>query len=215
MLKLYNFYRSSAAYRVRIALELKKLNWKYIPVNLGIGEQSLETFLKYNPQGLVPVLEFNGEHFSQSLAIIELLEEMNPDPPLLPENIEERAKVRRFAHQIAMEIHPLNNLRVLKYLENVLGLNEDKKTLWYLHWIEEGFSALEKFLKNNDCKAQFCFGERPSLADVCLIPQVYNGLRFDCNLSNYPIIQSIWDHCKSHEAFKRAAPESQPDSPKE
>ena len=212
MLKLYNFYRSSAAYRVRIALELKNLHWESIHVNLGLGEQSLETFLKYNPQGLVPVLEFNANHFSQSLAIIELLEEMTPDPPLLPKNIVERARVRSFAQQIAMEIHPLNNLRVLKYLENELGLDEDKKTSWYLHWITEGFSAIEKSLKNNDYEAQFCFGESPSLADVFLIPQVYNGLRFHCDLSEYPIIESIWDHCMSFDAFKRAAPESQPDA---
>ena len=160
-------------------------------MNLGSGEQSLENFLKYNPQGLVPVLELNGNYFSQSLAIIDLLDEMNPEPPLLPKNTLERAHVRCLAQQIAMEIHPLNNLRVLKYLENELGLNEDKKTLWYLHWIAEGFSALEQSLKTNDCGAQFCFGERPSLADVCLIPQVYNGLRFPCDLSEYPIIQSI------------------------
>ena len=215
MLKLHSYYRSSAAYRVRIALELKNLHWESIHVNLGLGEQSLETFLKYNPQGLVPVLEFNANHFSQSLAIIELLEEMTPDPPLLPKNIVERARVRSFAQQIAMEIHPLNNLRVLKYLENELGLNEDKKTSWYLHWITEGFSALEQSLKNTDCGAQFCFGERPSLADVCLIPQVYNGLRFHCDLSDYPIILSIWHHCMTLEAFKRAAPESQPDAPEE
>ena len=215
MLKLYNFYRSSAAYRVRIALEIKKLNWESIPVNLGIGEQRFENFLKYNPQGLVPVLEFNGDYFSQSLAIIELLEEMTPDPPLLPKDLMERAKVRRFAHQIAMEIHPLNNLRVLKYLEKNIGLNEDKITTWYLHWIEEGFNALEQFLKKNNHKSQFCFGESPSLADICLIPQVYNGLRFHCKLSNYPKIKSIWDHCKSNEEFNRAAPESQQDAPEE
>ena len=212
MIKLHSYYRSSAAYRVRIALELKNLHWESIHVNLGLGEQSLETFLKYNPQGLVPVLEFNGNHFSQSLAIIEFLEGMTPDPPLLPKNIVERARVRSFAQQIAMEIHPLNNLRVLKYLENELGLDEDKKKSWYLHWITEGFNAIEKSLKNNDNEAQFCFGESPSLADVCLIPQVYNGLRFHCDISEYPIIKSIWDHCMSFDAFKRAAPESQPDA---
>ena len=212
MIKLYSYYRSSAAYRVRIAIELKNLRWESIPVNLGVGEQNLKTFLNYNPQGLVPVLELNGNFISQSLAIIELLEEMTPDPPLLPKNIVERARVRSFAQQIAMEIHPLNNLRVLKYLENELGLDEDKKTSWYLHWITEGFSAIEKSLKNNDYEAQFCFGESPSLADVCLIPQVYNGLRFHCDLSEYPIIESIWDHCMSFDAFKRAAPESQPDA---
>ena len=215
MLKLHSYYRSSAAYRVRIALELKNLHWESIHVNLGLGEQRLETFLKYNPQGLVPVLEFKGNHYSQSLAIIEFLEEMTPDPPLFPKNIVDRAQVRSISQQIAMEIHPLNNLRVLKYLENEFGLNEDKKTSWYLHWISEGFNSLEQTLKKNDCKAKFCFGERPSLADVCLIPQVYNGLRFHCDLSEYPIIKSIWDHCMTLEAFKRAAPESQPDAPEE
>ncbi len=215
MLKLHSYYLSSAAYRVRIALELKNLNWESIPVNLRLGEQGLETFLQYNPQGLVPVLESNGRYLSQSLAIIEFLEEMYPDTPLLPTDIVERSQVRRFAQQIAMEIHPLNNLRVLKYLENELGLNENKKTAWYHHWIAEGFSALEQSLKNADCEAQFCFGKRPSLADVCLIPQVYNGLRFHCDLSDYTIIQSIWDHCMTLDEFKRAAPESQPDVPEE
>jgi maleylpyruvate isomerase len=215
MLKLHSYYRSSATYRVRIALEIKKLNWESIPVNLQLGEQNLETFLQHNPQGLVPLLESNGHYLSQSLAIIEFLEEMHPDTPLLPTDIVERSQVRRFAQHIAMEIHPLNNLRVLKYLENELGLNEDKKTAWYQHWIAEGFSALEQSLKNTDCEAQFCFGERPSLADVCLIPQVYNGLRFDCDFSDYPIIQSIWDHCMTLDAFKRTAPESQPDAPEE
>ena len=213
MLKLHGYYRSSAAFRVRIALELKNLHWESVPVNLGSGEQSLENFLKYNPQGLVPVLELNGNYFSQSLAIIDLLDEMNPEPPLLPKNTLERAQVRCLAQQIAMEIHPLNNLRVLKYLENELRLSEDKKTSWYKHWIAEGFSALEKILKNNECKGQLCFGESPSLADICLIPQVYNGIRFNCNLSEYPIIHSIWDHCMSLDSFIRAAPESQPDSP--
>ena len=215
MLKLHSYYLSSAAYRVRIALELKKLNWESIPVNLQLGEQNLETFLQHNPQGLVPLLESNGHYLSQSLAIIEFLEEMHPDTPLLPTDIVERSQVRRFAQQIAMEIHPLNNLRVLKYLGNEFGLNEEKKTVWYQHWIEEGFSALEQSLKNTDCEAQFCFGERPSLADICLIPQVYNGLRFHCVLSDYPIIQSIWDHCTTLDAFKRAAPEFQPDTPEE
>jgi Glutathione S-transferase len=137
---------------------------------------------------------------------------MKPEPPLLPKNMVERAQVRCFAQQISMEIHPLNNLRVLNYLENELGLNEDKKTSWYQHWISEGFNSLEKILKNNDCGAKFCFGETPSLADACLIPQVYNAKRFHCNLSKYPIIESIWNHCISLDTFKRAAPESQPDA---
>ena len=212
MLKLYGYYRSSAAFRVRIALELKTLDWESIPVNLRLGGQKQQNFLQNNPQGLVPLLESNGQFFAQSLAIIEYLEELHPDPQLLPAGITERAKVRSMAYQIAMEIHPLNNLRVLKYLEDELDLDEDKKTCWYHHWIEEGFSAFEKALKNHGSAGNFCFGDSPSLADVCLIPQVYNGLRFKCDLSAYPLIQSIWVHCMKLEAFKTTSPENQLDA---
>ena len=212
MLKLYGYYRSSAAFRVRIALELKALDWESIPVNLRLGDQKQQNFQQNNPQGLVPLLESNGQFIAQSLAIIEYLEELHPDPQLLPSGITERAQVRGLAYQIAMEMHPLNNLRVLKYLEEELGLNEDKKTYWYQHWIAEGFSAFEKTLKSYGSAGQFCFGDSPSLADVCLIPQVYNGLRFKCDLSAYPLIQSIWDHCIKLDAFKSAAPENQPDA---
>ena len=212
MLKLYGYYRSSAAFRVRIALELKALNWESVPVNLRLGEQKQESFQQNNPQGLVPVLESSGQFLAQSLAIIEYLEELHPDPQLLPSSITERAEVRAMAHQIAMEIHPLNNLRVLKYLANELGINDDQKNTWYQHWIAEGFSALERSLKNSAFEGHFCFGDSPSMADVCLIPQVYNGLRFKCDLSAYPLIQSIWNHCMKLDTFKRAAPESQPDA---
>ena len=212
MLKLYGYFRSSAAFRVRISLELKSLSWESVPINLRIGEQKNESFLHHNPQGLVPVLESSGRFLAQSLAIIEYIEELHPEPQLLPSSIEGRAHVRGMAHQIAMEMHPLNNLRVLKYLENELGLKEEKKSIWYQHWIAEGFNAFEKTLKNSDSEGHFCFGDRPSLADVCLIPQVYNGLRFKCDLSGYPLIQTIWDHCMNLEAFKRAAPENQLDA---
>ena len=212
MLKIYGFYRSSAAYRVRIALELKALDWESIPVNLRLDEQKQDSFLQNNPQGLVPVLESDGKYFTQSLAIIEYLDELHPENPLLPSGIYERAKVRGMAYQIAMEMHPLNNLRVLKYLKNELGLSEEQKNTWYQHWIAEGFGPLEKTLKNSGSEGRFCFGESTSLADVCLIPQVYNGLRFNCNLSGYPRIQSIWDHCMTLDAFKNAAPEAQQDA---
>ena len=159
MLKLYGYYRSSAAFRVRIALELKALDWESIPVNLRLGGQKQQNFLQNNPQGLVPLLESNGQFFAQSLAIIEYLEELHPDPQLLPAGITERAQVRGMAYQIAMEIHPLNNLRVLKYLEDELALDEDKKTCWYHHWIAEGFSAFEKTLENHGSAGQFCFGD--------------------------------------------------------
>ena len=212
MLKLYSNYRSSAAFRVRIALELKALNWESIPVNLRLGDQKLTSFKQNNPQGLIPLLETNGHFIAQSLAIIEYLEELHPEPQLLPSGITERAQVRGVAYQVAMEIHPLNNLRVLKYLEDELDLDEDKKTCWYHHWIAEGFKAVEKTLKNYGSGGQFSFGDSPSMADVCLIPQVYNGLRFKCDLSAYPIIQSIWDNCMKLEAFKTAAPENQLDA---
>jgi len=212
MLKLYGYYRSSAAFRVRIALELKALDWESIPVNLRLGDQKQQNFQQNNPQGLIPLLESNGQFIAQSLAIIEYLEELHPDPQLLPSGITERAQVRGMAYQIAMEMHPLNNLRVLKYLEKELNLDEDKKTSWYQHWIAEGFCAFEKTLKSYGSAGQFCFGDSPSLADVCLIPQVYNGLRFKCDLSSYPLIQSIWDHCIKLDAFKSAAPENQPDA---
>jgi maleylpyruvate isomerase len=212
MLKLYSYYRSSAAFRVRIALELKGLDWESIPVNLRLGGQKQQSFQQNNPQGLIPLLELNGQFFAQSLAIIEYLEEMHPDPQLLPSGITERAQVRGMAYQVAMEIHPLNNLRVLKYLEDELGLDEDKKSCWYQHWIAEGFSAFEKTLRNYGSEGQFCFGDSPSLADLCLIPQVYNGLRFKCDHSAYPLIQAIWDNCTKLEAFKTAAPENQLDA---
>ena len=215
MLKLYGYYRSSAAYRVRIALELKSLNWESVPVNMQFGEQKNESFSQHNPQGLVPMLESSGQFFAQSLAIIEYLEELHPEPPLLPSGTAQRARVRGMAHQIAMEMHPLNNLRVLKYLENELGLNEEKKSSWYQHWIAEGFRPLEKTLKIYGSEGQFCFGESLSLVDVCLIPQVYNGLRFNCDFSGYPLIKSIWDHCMTLDAFRHASPEAQPDAPEE
>ena len=215
MLKLYGYYRSSAAYRVRIALELKSLNWESVPVNLRFGEQKNESFSQHNPQGLVPMLESSGQFFAQSLAIIEYLDELHPEPPQLPSGTAQRARVRGMAHQIAMEMHPLNNLRVLKYLENELGLNEEKKSSWYQHWIAEGFRPLEKTLKIYGSEGQFCFGESLRLVDVCLIPQVYNGLRFNCDLSGYPLIKSIWDHCMTLDAFRHASPEAQPDAPEE
>jgi len=213
MMKLYGYYRSSAAYRLRIALQLKGLEWQSVPVNLLKGEQKNPSFRQLNPQELVPVLSVEDKLLTQSLAIIEWLDEEYPQVALLPKETLAKAQVRALAYQVAMEIHPLNNLKVVKYLTNDLELDESKKIQWYRHWIAQGFSALEQSLQQLDCRGQFCFGSSPTLADVCLIPQVYNALRFECEMDDYPLIHGIWQHCNSLTAFKEAAPEVQGDCP--
>ena len=209
MLKLYDYYRSSAAYRVRIALHLKGLEWQSVPVNLLDGEQREQAYGQLNPQHLVPLLALPEPRLSQSLAIIEWLEDTYPHPPLLPTEALAKAQVRALAYQVAMDIHPLNNLRVVKYLQEDLAVDESQKMHWYRHWIAQGFSALEQSLQQMKCQGQFCVGARPSLADVCLIPQVYNALRFQCELEDYPLIRAVWAHCNSLTAFQDAAPEAQ------
>jgi maleylacetoacetate isomerase len=212
-LELYSYYRSSAAYRVRIALELKELSWRQIPVNLLEGDQKQETYLQVNPQGLVPALVTPEGTITQSLAIIEYLEETYPQSPLLPGSAIDRAQVRSMAYQIAMEIHPLNNPRVTQFLTAKVGAFEAEKMHWYHHWIQVGFTALERRLTVLGSKGSFCFGNSVSLADLCLIPQVYNALRFDCPLQDYPIICAIYDHCHQMSAFSAASPEAQSDYP--
>lgn len=211
-LTLYDFWRSSAAYRVRIALALKQLDWKSVPVNLAKGEQRHATHLERNPQGLVPALHTSEGTLTQSLAIIEYLDELYPTPPLLPDQPFARATVRSLAHQIAMEIHPLNNLRVLNYLVAKIGRSEEEKLTWYRHWIAEGFTALEPAIASHS-KGRYCFGDSVTLADVCLVPQVYNARRFDCPLAAFPLITTIAEHCGEIPAFKSATPEMQADSP--
>jgi len=214
MINLYGYYRSSAAYRVRIALQLKGLKWQNVPVNLLVGEQKEHAFRQLNPQGLVPTLSMEDTLLSQSLAIIEWLDEEYPQVELLPRGAIEKAQVRGLAYQVAMEIHPLNNLRVVKYLKDDLALDESQKMNWYRHWIAQGFSALEQSLQQVNCQGRYCFGEKPTLADICLIPQVYNALRFDCEMRDYPLINGVWQHCNSLTAFQTALPEAQVDSPK-
>ncbi len=213
MMKLYGYFRSSAAYRVRIALELKKLDWESIPVNLLHAEQQSEAFRDINPQGLVPALEYDGQVISQSLAIMEWLDETFPSVSLLPSDPLVKAQVRALAYQIAIEVHPLNNLRVLKYLQSELNVEESQKLQWYQHWVEQGFGAFERSLLQYGSNGQFCIGDRPTLADICLIPQVYNAKRFNCDLSPYPMILSVSNHCSSLAPFIIAAPESQADCP--
>jgi maleylacetoacetate isomerase len=212
--KLHSFFRSSAAYRVRIALNLKGLSYDYLPVHLsrGGGEQLRPEFLRVNPQALVPVLQDGEQVLSQSLAIIEYLDETHPDPPLLPRTPAERARVRALAQTIACEIHPLNNTRVLNYLTRVAGVSDDAKNTWYCHWVTEGFRSLEARLAGNPATGRFCHGDTPGIADCCLVPQMFNARRFKCALAPYPTLAAIDANCQALAAFQRAAPDRQPDA---
>jgi maleylpyruvate isomerase len=213
-MKLYGYFRSSAAFRVRIALNLKGLAYEPAPVHLlkGGGEQFTEAFAALNPQRLVPVLEDEGALVRQSLAIVEYIDETHPEPPLLPADPAGRARVRALALAVACDIHPLNNLRVLRYLKNTLGVDEDAKNAWYRHWIMEGFGALEALLAASAETGRFCHGDTPGLADVFLVPQVFNAERFDCDLSAFPVIRRINAACLELAAFQAALPANQPDA---
>ena len=209
-MKLYSYWRSSAAYRVRIALHLKQISHEIVPVNLKTSEQCTQQWRAMNPQALVPVLETaGGAALTQSPAIIEWLEATHPEPALLPGNETEKAKVRAFALNIACEIHPLNNLRVLRYLQGTGGFSEAQKLAWYRHWVTTGFAAMEQQLAP---ESPFCFGNAPSLADIYLVPQVYNALRFDTDMTPFPKILAIYHRCNALSAFAKAAPEQQPDA---
>jgi len=212
-LKLYDYFRSSAAYRVRIALNLKGLVPERVFVHLAKGEQLAGDYLSVNPQGLVPALiTDDGVVLSQSLAIIDWLDETHPVPPLMPAEPNERARVRSIALAIACDIHPLNNLRVLNYLSNTLGVTAEQRTGWYRYWIDLGFEALEKRLAGDPRTGPFCHGQSPTLADVCLVPQVANARRFHVDLSPYPAIVHIDAACAALPAFADAAPARQPDA---
>ncbi len=213
-MKLYTFFRSSASYRVRIALNLKGLDYEQLPIHLrrGGGEQWTSAYKAVNPQGLVPTLEDGGHSFPQSLAIIEYLEERYPEPPLLPGDPAGRATVRGMALTIACEIHPLQNLRVLNYLRNELKHEETDVNHWARHWITLGLLVLEQMVPPVQKLGKFCFGDAPSLADVVLIPQLYNARRFGCDLSECPSLVQIEANCGTLPAFSKAAPENQPDA---
>jgi maleylpyruvate isomerase len=210
---LYDYFRSSAAYRVRIALNLKGLASERRYVHLRRGEQRAAEYLDLNPQGLVPMLVVGNRRLTQSLAIIEYLDEKHPNPPLLPQGPEDRAWVRAVALSIACDIHPINNLRVLKYLGNVLEIAEPKRDEWYRHWITEGFAALEKQLGERNA-GPFCFGPEPTLADVCLVPQVANARRLSTPLDAFARIRAIESACLARPEFDRARPENNPDAEK-
>jgi maleylpyruvate isomerase len=208
---LYDYFRSSAAYRVRIALNLKGLAAEHRFVHLRRGEQRDAAYLELNPQGLVPTLVIGHRRLTQSLAIIEYLEEKHPNPPLLPPGPEDCAWVRSIALAIACDIHPLDNLRVLKYLESPLGLDQAARDEWYRHWIREGFAAIEKQLAERG-ETRFCFGDAPGLADVCLVPQVANSRRLSIPLDAYPRIRAVDAACLALPEFDRARPENNPDA---
>ena len=213
-MKLYSYFRSSAAYRVRIALNLKGLDYDYAPVHLlrDGGEQLKPEYRELNPDGIVPTLVDGDDVLTQSIAIIEYLEETHPEPALLPGTALDRAFIRSVALQVACEIHPIDNLRVLKYLKHTLKVGEEAKDTWYRHWLETGFSSLEKRLANDPRVGKLCFGNTPTLADLCLVPQVFNARRFNIDMSRYPTIERIVDHAGQIDAFARAAPGQQPDT---
>lgn len=208
MLKLYNYFRSSASFRVRIALNLKNLNYEELNIHLvnNGGEHLKDEYLKINPHALVPALQDADKTITQSLAIIEYLDELHPAPPLLPSDPYLKATARSFALTIASEIHPLNNLRVLKYLTHELALSEDKKNQWYRHWIANGLSGLEDQLNKLKVSGDFCLGNSPTIADIFLVPQLYNARRFECDLSQYTTLTRIDAHCQTLPAFNKAWP---------
>ncbi len=209
-MKLHNYFRSSASFRVRIALELKGLAYEYIPVHLAKGEHKNPAYAALSADTLVPLLEIDGEKLSQSMAIIEYLDEKHPAPALLPGNALGRAKVRALAQSIACEIHPLNNLRVLKYLVRELKVEEEAKNSWYRHWCRLGLEAFERQLDQLPASS-YSYGNSPTLADCCLVPQVFNAQRFDVSLDGLPRTMATFDACMALPAFQKAQPSACPD----
>mgnify|MGYP000615523610 CR=1 FL=1 len=209
-MELYNFFRSSASYRVRIALALKGLDYAYLPVHLAKSEHLGESYGAVSVSRLVPLLRDGDHSLTQSLAIIEYLDETHPQPPLLPGTPAERARVRSLALDIACEIHPLNNLRVLRYLVRDLKVSEDDKNRWYRHWVETGLEVVESKLAARP--GDFCHGDTPTLADCTLVPQIFNAQRFDCRLDHVPHVMRVFETCMKLPAFEETRPEKCPDT---
>ena len=212
-MKLYGYYRSSASYRIRIVLHTKGIDWDYRTVQLTKGEQCSEAFKAINPLGLVPVLDTDEAVLAQSPAIAEFLEEQHPEPALLPPDPLGRARVREMMHTVGCEIHPLQNLGVLKYLKAAYSLDDDAVFAWCRQWIGRGFAAFEALARERSADGQFSFGASLTLADVWLIPQLYNARRFELDLTPYPTIVSIDEHCQTLDEFAAAHPSRQPDAP--
>lgn len=208
---LYNFFNSSTSYRVRIALALKGLDYQHHGINIRVGEQSRVDYMRINPSKGVPVLITDDEQtLSQSMAIIDYLDETHPSPKLLPTSGIERSRILELANVIACDMHPVNNLRILGYLKKEFSISEEQKNNWYQHWINEGFAAVETLLTRYG-HGSYCFGEQPTLADCCLVPQVANALRFGCELSAFPKVLAVYKHCQQQPAFQKAEPSQQPD----
>ncbi|MBP6749137.1 MAG: maleylacetoacetate isomerase [Xanthomonadaceae bacterium] len=214
-LKLYGYWRSSAAYRVRIALNLKGLDYEFVPVDLirDGGDQLRPGYETTHPQRLIPVLQHGHRMIRQSLAIIEYIDEIWSSPPLLPIEPRDRAHTRALALLVACDIHPLNNLRVMRYLEREFDVPQPARDVWMRHWIEDGFRAFEAMLVDDLARGTFCEGDTPGLADCCLIPQIYNARRFNVDMAPYPTIRAIEAECMALPAFDAARPENQPDAP--
>jgi len=211
-MKLHTYFRSSAAFRVRIALNLKGLAYDAVPVHLPRGEHRQPPYAGLNPQALLPTLEDAGRQLTQSLAIIEYLEETRPQPPLLPNDAPGRARVRSLSLLIACEIHPLNNLRVLQHLKRALGQGEEQVNAWYRHWIADGLAKLEAQLARTEGTGRYSHGDAPTLADCCLVPQIFNAQRYQCDTTAYPTTMRIFAECMKLDAFDRAQPARQPDA---
>jgi maleylacetoacetate isomerase len=219
-MKLHNYFRSSASFRVRIALALKGLAYDYLPVHLARGDHKLPDYTGISADGLVPLLEVDGERLSQSMAIIEYLDETHPAVPLLPGDAISRAKVRALAQSVACEIHPLNNLRVLKYLVKELKVDEEVKNTWYRHWVRDGLQSFERQLQALAAQRQaaglpasvYCWADTPTLADCCLVPQIFNGQRFNVNFEGLPLTMAAFEACMKLPAFQQAQPSNCPDN---
>ena len=219
-MKLYNYFRSSASFRVRIALNLKGLKYEYLPIHIARGDHKKDSYASIAADALVPLLEIDGQRLSQSMAIIEYLDDKFPaTPPLLPADALARAQVRALAQSIACEIHPLNNLRVLKYLVKELKVEEEAKNTWYRHWVRDGLESFERQLQTLDAQraqmglapSAYCFGATPTLADCCLVPQIFNGQRFKVNFDGLPRTMAAFDACMALDAFKQSQPSACPD----
>jgi len=211
-MKLHSYFRSSAAFRVRIALHLKGLAYDAAFVHLAKGQHRSPEYGAVNPQALVPTLEDAGHRLTQSLAIIEYLDETRPEKPLLPKDAVGRARVRSLSLLIACEIHPVNNLRVLQHLRSALGQSEDQVNAWYRHWIADGLAKLEADLARQPGAGRFCHGDAPTMADCCLVPQIFNAQRYKCDTAAYPAAMRIFGECMKLDAFDRAQPSKQPDA---
>jgi maleylpyruvate isomerase len=213
-MKLYSYFRSSAAFRVRIALNLKGVPYEIVPVHLlkSGGEQFGEAYVRTNPLSLIPALDDGGQVLTQSLAIIEYLDERYPEPPLLPLDPAARASARAIALSIACDIHPLANLRVLRYLVRELGLPDEKKDAWYRHWVDLGLSQLDRVVASSGRSGRYALGDQVTIADLAIVPQIFNARRFGCDLAKAPTLNAIADRCMQLDAFVRAQPSAQPDA---